>query len=139
MINMRIVNYKLKKTFLTAVVLLSGMLILSSCAEKIVKYQDSGSTIHLKVGQTLKVELPGNASTGNDWRKMSYDDKVIMKKGKPNYVLADDRIGSAGLYYFKFKAVAPGVTKLYMEFGSKYDDSKDPVKTFELEIIVVGG
>ncbi len=132
-------KYLSKKTFIIAAVLLSGMLLLSSCAEKIVKYEDSGSTIHLKVGQTLKVELPGNASTGNDWRKMSYDDKVITKKGKPNYVLADDRIGSAGLYYFKFKAASPGVTKLYMEFGSKYDDSKEPVKTFELEIIVVGG
>lgn len=109
------------------------------CKDKLVRYEDSGSTIHLKAGQLLKVELPGNTSTGNTWRKMTYDDQVIVKKGKPNYMLADDRIGSAGVYYFKFRAVSPGVTKLYMEYGSKYDDAKDPLKQFELEVIVVGG
>jgi len=72
-------------------------------------------------------------------RKVAYDDNVIIKKGKPNYMLADDRIGSAGVYYFKFRAVAPGVTKLYMEYGSKYDDEKEPLKIFELEVVVVGG
>jgi len=109
------------------------------CKEKLVRYTDSGSTVHLKVDQVLKVELPGNTSTGNDWRRVAYDDNVIIKKGKPNYMLADDRIGSAGVYYFKFRAVAPGVTKLYMEYGSKYDDEKEPLKIFELEVIVVGG
>ena len=109
------------------------------CKEKLVRYSDSGATVHLKADQILKVELPGNTSTGNDWRKVAYDDNVIIKKGKPNYMLADDRIGSAGVYYFKFRAVAPGVTKLYMEYGSKYDDEKEPVKIFELEVVVVGG
>ncbi len=121
------------------VLLIVTLPLMYGCKEKLVRYADSGSTVHLKVGQILKIELPGNASTGNDWRKAAYDDQVIAKKGRPNYMLADDRIGSAGVYYFKYRAIAPGVTKLYMEYGSKYDDEKDPVKTFELEVIVVGG
>lgn len=106
------------------------------CKEKLVTYADSGSTVYLKVDQILKVELPGNTSTGNDWRKVAYDDKVILKKGKPDYMLADERIGSAGVYYFKFRAVAPGVSKLFMEYGSKYESEKEALKTFELEVVV---
>jgi len=109
------------------------------CKEKTVNYADSGSTVYLKVDQILKVELPGNTSTGNEWRKVAYDDQVILKEGEPTYVPADKRIGSAGVYYFKFRAIAPGTTKLYMEFGSKYDSSKEALKTFELEVVVVGG
>ncbi len=118
--------------------LLLSIPLMYGCKEKLVTYEDSGTTVHLKAGDVLKVALPGNASTGNDWRKMTYDDQVIVKKGKPNYVLSDDRVGSPGTYYFKFGALAQGETKLFMEFGSKYDDSKDPVKTFELNIIVDG-
>jgi|GEM_PF-580717 predicted secreted protein len=135
---MNILNYRLKKTFFAAVALLAGVLLLSSCAEKIARYEDSGSVIHLKTGQVLNVELPGSASTGNEWKKISYDEQVISKESGPDYKPSDDRIGSAGLYYYKFKALASGKTKLYMEYGSKYDASKDPVKTFELEIIVDG-
>lgn len=106
------------------------------CKEKLVTYDDSGSTVYLKVDQILKVELPGNTSTGNDWRKVVYDDKVILKDGKPNYMLADERIGSAGVYYFKFRAVAPGESKLFMEYGSKYESEKEALKIFELEVVV---
>ena len=109
------------------------------CKEKMVTYANSGSTVYLKVDQLLKVELPGNTSTGNNWREVAYDDQIIQKQGKPNYTLTDDRIGSPGVYYFKFRAVAPGTSKLFMEYGSKYDSAKEALKTFELEVVVVGG
>ncbi len=118
---------------------IATMIFQYGCKEKLVTYADSGSTVYLKVDQILKVELPGNTSTGNDWRKVTYDDNVILKNGKPNYVLSDERVGSAGVYYFKFRAIAPGVSKLYMEYGSKYDSTKEAIKTFELEVVVVGG
>lgn len=106
------------------------------CKEKKVSYNESGSTIDLVIGQTLKVELPANASSGNTWRKIAYNDSILVRKGKPNYVLADDRIGSAGVYYYRFKAIAPGTSKLLMEYGSKYDDDKKPVKVFEINVVV---
>ena len=112
--------------------------ILMGCKELVVTYADSGTTVHLAVDQILKIELPANASTGNDWRKISYNDSVLITMGKPNYVLSDDRDGAAGKRYYRFKGLAPGTCKLTMEYGSKYDSSKEPVKTFELEIIVAG-
>lgn len=112
--------------------------IMMGCKELVVTYADNGTTVHLAVDQILKIELPANASTGNNWRKISYNDTVLIKMGKQNYVLSDDRDGSPGKVYYRFKGLAPGTCKLFMEYGSKYDSYKEPVKTFELEVIVVG-
>jgi len=124
----------MKRIFLIALIAIIPMLI--GCKEKKVSYSDSGNTIDLAVGQILKVELPANASSGNTWRKIAYEDSVLIRKGKPNYMLADDRIGSAGVYYYRFKAIGPGTSKLLMEYGSKYDDDKKPSKVFEITVNV---
>lgn len=120
--------------------LIASLPLYYSCKEKKVTYADNGKTIHLAVNQILRIELPGNASTGNDWRKMEYNDSVIIRKGKGNYMLADTdpMMGNSGIYHFKFLAINPGTSKLYMEYGNKYKYDKAPVKTYELEIVVVG-
>ena len=112
------------------------MPVLYGCKEIKVTFAESGSTIDMIVGQTLKVELPANASSGNTWRKIMYNDSIIVKSGKPNYMLADDRIGSPGVYYYRFKTIGQGKTKLIMEYGNKYDDDKKALKTFEITLIV---
>lgn len=120
------------------VLFIGSLLFQYGCKEKVVSYTDSGTTVHLKTGQGLKVELSGNPSTGNDWRKIAYDDQVIMEDRNRDYILDDDRIGSGGVYQFHFKALAPGKTKLYMEYGPKYDNEKEALKIFEIEVVVVG-
>lgn len=102
---------------------------------------DSGSTVIIAVNQILKIELPGDAASGNDWRKMSYDDEVVKRKGKnggqSNYMLSDGASGSPGVYYFQFFGYAPGACKLYMEYGNKYKMGKEALKTFEIDIVVI--
>jgi len=108
---------------------------LYACKEKLVKYTDSGTTVTLMVEQVLKVELPGDATSGSDWREMRYDNVILNKKGKGNYLLGDGT--TPGIYYFRFRAMIPGETKLYMEFGNKYDSDKKPSKVFEIDVVVV--
>ncbi|MEE4259183.1 MAG: protease inhibitor I42 family protein [Bacteroidales bacterium] len=106
------------------------------CKEKRITYADSGSTVNLKVNQVLIIELPGNPSTGNTWRTMVFDENIILKKEDAAFTPKDDRIGSPGVYHYTFIARAPGKTKLYMEFGPKYDNEKEALKTFDLEVVV---
>ncbi len=126
----------MNRTIAFLIILLIPMMM--GCKELVVKMADSGTTVHLAVDQILKIELPGNASTGNNWRKIVYTDSVMVKMGKQNYVLSDERDGSPGVYYFRFKGLSPGTGKIYMEYGSKFDSSKEPLKVFELEVVVVG-
>lgn len=109
---------------------------LTGCKEIKVTFADSGKTINMVMGQLLKIELPSNASTGNTWRQIAYEDSVLAKSGKPNYVLGDEGIGSAGKYNYRFKTIGTGISKIYMEYGSKYDYSKKPLKIFELTVVV---
>jgi predicted secreted protein len=90
----------------------------------------------MTIDQILKIELPGDATSGKDWRKIAYADSLIVKSGKPNYMLGDGGGGSPGVYYFRFKAIAAGTSQLYLEYGSKYDSDENPTKKFEITVVV---
>ena len=111
------------------------MLSLFGCKEKIVRYSDSGKQVELTVGQVLKLELPGDAASGSDWRRLSYNDSVLIRKGKSNYVLSDNN-SYPGVYYFRFLAINAGTCRIEMEYGNKYDDQKAPTRTFVLDVVV---
>jgi len=119
----------------TLILVIISLPFLYACKEKLVKYKDSGTSIHLMVDQVLKVELPGDATSGSDWREMRYDNVILQKKGKGNYLLGDGT--TPGIYYFRFKAMIPGETKLYMEYGNKYDSDKKATKVFEIDVVVI--
>ena len=107
-----------------------------ACKEKIVRYSDSGKTINLVVGQVLKLELPGDATSGSDWRKLTYNDSVLIRKGKPNYMLGSSN-SMPGVYYYRFTAINAGTSKVIMEYGDKFDDDEPATKIFEIEVHVV--
>jgi len=126
---------RMKKLLIIGLILITG--VFYGCREKYITYDNNGETIHLMVDQVLKVALPSNASTGNDWRKTAYDDKIIDRLGKPNYMLSDGRTGSPGVTNFRFKAIKEGESKLYLEYGNKYKSEKEPEKIFEVTVIVI--
>ena len=119
------------------ILLVLSVMVVISCKEKQVKYSDSGKTIHLMVDQYLKVQLPGDAQSSSDWRKISYNDSVIIRKGKGNYMLGDGSSSDPGMYLYRFRAIAPGKSKLIMEYGDKRDSDEAATRTFELDIVVV--
>lgn len=124
---------------LALLIIVVALPFLFACKEKLVKYKDSGTTVHLMVDQTLKVELPGDAGSSNAWRELRYDNVVLLRKGKGNgnYVLGSGDSEYSGNYFFRFRAMVPGETKLYMEYGHKYDSGKKPSKIFEIDVVVV--
>lgn len=116
--------------------LLVSLPFIYSCKEKIVRYSDSGKTVTIMVNQILKIELPGDAASGSDWRKISYNDSTLLRKKKSNYMLSGSG-SSPGVYYFRFVATNPGTSKIVMEYGNKYDMDKKATKTFELDVVIV--
>ena len=124
----------MKKLFLLT--LIPSLVILYGCREVTVRYSQNGTTIHLTIDQILKIELPGDATSGSNWRKISYNKSQIIKSGKSNYMLGDGGGGSPGVYYFRFKAIASGTSKLQLEYGSKYDSDEKALDKFEITVIV---
>ena len=124
----------MKKVFVF--VLLLTIPLLYSCREVVIRYSENGTTVNMTIDQILKIELPGDATSGKDWRKIAYNDSLIIKSGKPNYMLGDGGGGSPGVYYFRFKAIAAGTSQLYLEYGSKYDSDEKYTDKFEITVIV---
>ena len=124
----------MKNNFFISVIIFSVFLI-ASCAGPYTM-ENSGSTINLGNDDPFEVELVGNPSTGYTWQVASFDSTVIKQVGEPEYVTKDDRIGSSGMYTFKFQTIGDGQTRLLMVYKRKWEEHTLHDKTFEMEVVV---
>jgi len=121
---------------LTFIFLVLSLALLYGCKEKLIKYENSGNTYHVQVDDIIKLQLPGDPSTGNSWRKIFYIDSVIIRAGKKDYKIGDEITGDGGFYYYRFMAIAPGKSAIRMEYGNRFDSKKKTIKYFEITVIV---
>jgi inhibitor of cysteine peptidase len=93
----------------------------------------NGTTVHVKAGDTLRVSLPGNPSTGYTWRVVKVDRRVLKPAG---YVFkpSGPRPGAGGVETRRFTALEAGTTRL--KLGRTQSGSGDVAKTF-LVIVAV--
>lgn len=79
-------------------------------------YDDmNGSTIEMRVGETRKLLLPGNATTGYRWRIVRLDGTSVSSPRKWKYRLSSPFLmGSGGYFQKEFIAVEPGTTEVYL-------------------------
>jgi len=121
---------------LTLIFMVLLLPFLYGCKEKLVKYEDSGNTYHVQIDDIIKLQLPGDPSTGNTWRKIFYNDSVLIKVGKKDYKIGDEVTGEGGFYYYRFRAIATGKSVIKMEYGNRFESKKKAIKHFEITVIV---
>jgi inhibitor of cysteine peptidase len=124
---------------------LVGLLLLSLCfagcsrssltinADK----SDDGRTIHLRVGDGVKVSLAENPTTGYKWE--------FLAKPEPICVVVSDayvadtsggRVGSGGVHNWDFRAVAKGTATVSLGYRRPWEKDVAPAQTFTLTIVV---
>ncbi|MDP2723432.1 MAG: protease inhibitor I42 family protein [Bacteroidales bacterium] len=111
--------------------LLQGMV---SCMDPIVM-TDNGKTYNLSIDEVFQIQLPGNPTTGYSWRIMPYDETVVKQLGEPSYKVNDDKIGTGGIYTFKFQTIADGQAELILNYARKWDSLTEPSRTFKIMIV----
>jgi len=85
----------------------------------------NGATIVMKVGETSKVVLPGNATTGYAWRIVKMEGSSVRPDAQWNYQLKFPVLtGSGGVFQRQFEAVQPGLTDVYFI----YDPVAEPIR-----------
>jgi len=127
------------RDFLSPLILLCLILLLSGCSagNPIQLYQiDSGRAIKMKPGDTLKIVLDANPTTGYQWKALPWDTKVIEQIDKPAYKSRSEAIGSGGELTFYFKALSTGQTPLKFIYFRDFEKDVPPINSFKVTIVV---
>ncbi len=123
----------MKNIFKFSILILSTVLI--SCAGPYT-IENSGSTINLSIDDPFEIELMGNPSTGYSWQVVTLDSTVISRIGDAEFKANDDKIGSAGVYTFKFKTISAGQSNLLLVYKRAWDEHALHDKVFEMKVVV---
>lgn len=96
-----------------------------------------GSTVQLTLGQTLAINLDGNATTGFVWKLMDVDHTILHPDGAMTYTPTGydpPRTGSGGVFTAHFTAVGVGGTLVQLVYRRPFESH--PAKPFFVHVNV---
>lgn len=100
-----------------------------STVDKTLTASDNGSKVTLKVGDTLRVALDSNPTTGYSWQATSSDTAVLTQAGDSTFELptgATPRPGAGGVQVMNFQAVGKGSATLTLMYVRPWETSVTP-------------
>ena len=94
---------------------------------------DNGRTVDLRVGETFRVRLPENATTGYRWTIDRLDNEVVEAVGsEPDYGAGS--IGSGGAVSFTFRAKKPGTGDIALKHWRHFEGDASVTNRFRLRL-----
>ena len=94
---------------------------------------DNGRTVDLRVGESVRLTLPENATTGYRWTVDHLDREVVDPAGsEPHY--AGGAVGSAGQVTFDFKAKKAGSGEVALKYWRHFEGDGSIAKRFSVRI-----
>jgi inhibitor of cysteine peptidase len=95
----------------------------------------AGTTVTLDAGQTLRVELEGNPTTGYEW-EVSAVDEGVLRFIDSDFDPDSDAEGSGGTVTLRFEAVGSGATLLELIERPSWEPPSDSHQQFTVAIRV---
>jgi inhibitor of cysteine peptidase len=98
-----------------------------------------GREVALQVGQTLKVSLSENASTGHQWSiPAELKSKLIsvLREREETVEAPDGPPGRPGVRHLYFEAVAAGTADLEIHYRRPWESNAPPARKFKLHVLV---
>lgn len=94
---------------------------------------DNGRTVDLKVGETIEVTLPENATTGYRWAVDRLDPGIVeAHESKPHY--SSGQTGSAGEVTFSFKAGKAGSGDIQLKYWRHFEGDSSITQRFRVRL-----
>lgn len=108
---------------------------------KMIQVDDTfhGREVALQVGETLKVSLSENASTGYQWsippelkRKLT----PVLREREETVEAPDGPPGRPGVRHLYFEAAAAGTADLEIHYRRSWESNTPPARKFNLRVLV---
>ena len=97
--------------------------------------KDNGSTVSLRDGQSLKITLASNPSTGYSWKIVSIDPALLKQVGEKEYIHESNRKGGGGHTIFRFRGTGKGKLSLKLAYYRGWEKNSPYEKTFTVTIL----
>jgi len=137
------VSKTLKKILIVSLsacmVLLFAFTIASCGGSGFYTAQDSNSSVEVEKGDTIKVKLESNPTTGYCWNLTDDMDHSIVSLLSSEYKQskkAKNLVGAGGFEYFTFKAESCGSTDIILNYFQPWEEDEEPAETFSLSVTV---
>ncbi|MEA3038298.1 MAG: inhibitor of cysteine peptidase [Sphingomonadales bacterium] len=99
-------------------------------------FLDNGRSVRVRVGETVTVRLPENASTGYRWSLGEQEGKAVeLESTEPDYRAG--AVGSGGEILFTLKARQKGKARIRLVEARSWEKGSE-AKSFQVEIVVEG-
>ena len=117
-------------------VVLCGPLLVAGCSGVTTLHgQDNGSTVTLNAGDSLVVELRGNASTGYAWQRTGSLEETILYPVEEGTYRPDRNVpGSSGTFAFRYLAASGGTTPLGYVYKRSWE--AEILDSFSVTVVV---
>jgi len=70
------------------------------------------------------------------WEAASVDSAVLKQVGEREFTSNSQALGAGGNVRFRFRAVAPGQTRLKLIYHRPFEKNVPPEKTIEVNVVV---
>ena len=93
--------------------------------------------VTLGAGDTLRISLASNASTGNQWApQLKISEPRVLTQTGHEAIAADGPPGAAGAEVWTLRAVAPGAAAVTTSYGQPWPGGAKDAWTFTAEVTV---
>ena len=100
--------------------------------------EDNDTTIQVLPGETIRVKLRSNPSTGFSWALGPFEERGLETNGESEFVADPHRKGEAGYggcEIWTFKARHSGENEISLFYARSWEDI-DPAKRFKLNVVI---
>ena len=101
--------------------------------------ESNGKTIHVLPGETVRVKLEANHTTGYSWSVASVDKSILEVGDEGEYMSnphPEGMVGVGGNEVWNFKAIAAGETEISLVYVRPWEKNEAPAMSFKLKVVV---
>jgi inhibitor of cysteine peptidase len=95
---------------------------------------DNGRTLDMRVGESVKITLPENATTGYRWAIAHYDELFEAVATEPHYTR--QAIGAGGEVSFIFRARNTGIGEIVLKNWRQWEGEASVTRRFRIQLNV---